>query len=47
MYMDSKDAVDMTTITKENLRRLFMYIEKLPLIMPDNVFDTYDDTHLR
>uniref|UniRef100_M1C393 Zinc finger, RING-type n=1 Tax=Solanum tuberosum TaxID=4113 RepID=M1C393_SOLTU len=47
VYMDSKDAVDMTTITKENLRRLFMYIEKLPLIVPDNVFDTYDDTHLR
>ncbi|KAF3622563.1 putative snRNA-activating protein complex subunit-like [Capsicum annuum] len=47
VYMDSKDAVDMTTITRENLRRLFMYIEKLPLIVPDNVFDTYDDTHLR
>ncbi|KAK4345070.1 hypothetical protein RND71_035246 [Anisodus tanguticus] len=43
VYMDSKDAVDMTTITRENLRRLFMYI----LILPDNVFDTYDDTHLR
>ncbi|XP_059301450.1 E3 ubiquitin-protein ligase AIRP2-like [Lycium ferocissimum] len=47
VYMDSKDAMDMTTITRENLRRLFMYIEKLPLIVPDNVFDTYDDTHLR
>ncbi|OIT28777.1 PREDICTED: E3 ubiquitin-protein ligase RNF8-like isoform X1 [Nicotiana attenuata] len=46
VYMDNKDVVDMTTITRENLRRLFMYIEKLPLIVPDNVFDHYD-THIR
>ena len=46
MLMDSKDVVDMATITRENLRRLFMYIDKLPLIVPDNLFDTYDN-HLR
>ncbi|XP_009612860.1 E3 ubiquitin-protein ligase AIRP2 [Nicotiana tabacum] len=46
VYMDNKDVADMTTITRENLRRLFMYIEKLPLIVPDNVFDHYD-THIR
>ncbi|MCD7448114.1 E3 ubiquitin-protein ligase airp2 [Datura stramonium] len=46
VYMDNKDIVDMSTITRENLRRLFMFIDKLPLIVPDNVFDHYD-THIR
>lgn len=46
VLMDSKDVVDMSTITGENLRRLFMYIDKLPLIVPDNLFDPYDK-HLR
>jgi hypothetical protein len=32
---DSRDVVDMATVTRENLRRLFMYIEKLPLVVPD------------
>lgn len=44
--MDGRDVIDMVTITMENLRRLFMYIEKLPLVVPDTLFDTYD-THLR
>ncbi|XP_019175484.1 PREDICTED: E3 ubiquitin-protein ligase rnf8-A-like isoform X1 [Ipomoea nil] len=46
VYMDSKDVVDMATITRENLRRLFVYIEKLPLVVPETVFETYD-THIR
>ncbi|KAL3522251.1 hypothetical protein ACH5RR_015085 [Cinchona calisaya] len=46
VLMDKKDVVDMATVTRENLRRLFMYIEKLPLIVPDNLFDSYDN-HLR
>ncbi|KAG5622602.1 hypothetical protein H5410_007820 [Solanum commersonii] len=46
VYMDHKDIVDMSTITRENLRRLFMFIDKLPLIVPNNVFDHYD-THIR
>ncbi|CAN4084040.1 unnamed protein product [Withania somnifera] len=46
VYMDNKDIVDMSTITRENLRRLFIFIDKLPLIVPDNVFDHYD-THIR
>ncbi|KAK3188015.1 hypothetical protein Dsin_027576 [Dipteronia sinensis] len=46
VYMDSRDIIDPTTITRENLRRLFMYIDKLPLIVPDNLFDPYD-SHLR
>ncbi|KAK9681933.1 hypothetical protein RND81_10G037900 [Saponaria officinalis] len=43
---DSRDVVDMTTLTRENLRRLFMYIEKLPLIVPESLFDAYD-SHLK
>ncbi|CAN6546443.1 unnamed protein product [Malus baccata var. baccata] len=46
VYTDSRDIVDMETVMKENLRRLFMYIDKLPLITPDNPFDSYD-SHLR
>ncbi|KAK3005390.1 hypothetical protein RJ639_016794, partial [Escallonia herrerae] len=45
VFVDSRDVLDMATLTRENLRRLFMYIDKLPLIVPDNLFDAYD-THL-
>jgi hypothetical protein len=31
----------MATVTRENIRRLFMYIEKLPLVTP-NIFYPYD-----
>lgn len=40
--MDKRDIVDMATVTRENLKRLYMYIDKLPLVVPDNIFDTYD-----
>lgn len=46
VYTDSRDIVDMETVMRENLRRLFMYIDKLPLVTPDNPFDPYD-SHLR
>lgn len=46
VYTDSKDIVDMATVMRENLRRLFIYIDKLPLVIPDNLFDPYD-SHLR
>ncbi|KAJ4977058.1 hypothetical protein NE237_002164 [Protea cynaroides] len=42
VFTDSRDIVDMATVMRENLRRLFMYIDKLPLVIPDNVFDAYD-----
>ncbi|KAM0889636.1 hypothetical protein ACQ4PT_027583 [Festuca glaucescens] len=42
MLTDHHDAVDMVTVTRENIRRLFTYIEKLPLITLDNIFDAYD-----
>jgi hypothetical protein len=42
MLTDHCDAVDMATVTRENIRRLFTYIEKLPLVTLDNFFDAYD-----
>ena len=32
----------MATVRRENLRRLFMYIDKLPTVIPESVFDAYD-----
>ncbi|TYJ17819.1 hypothetical protein E1A91_A09G079300v1 [Gossypium mustelinum] len=46
VFTDSRNIIDMATVTRENLRRLFLYIDKLPLIVPDTIFDTYD-SHLR
>ncbi|QCD84340.1 hypothetical protein DEO72_LG2g4692 [Vigna unguiculata] len=46
VFTDRRDVVDMATVTRENLRRLFMYIDKLPLIVPDSLFDAYD-SHIR
>lgn len=42
MFTDSRDIVDMGTITRDNLRRLFSYIDKLPLVIPDSVLEAYD-----
>ncbi|GJN33331.1 hypothetical protein PR202_gb21922 [Eleusine coracana subsp. coracana] len=42
IYTDNRDFVDMATIRRENLRRLFMYIDKLPTVIPESVFDVYD-----
>ncbi|CAA6662677.1 unnamed protein product [Spirodela intermedia] len=42
IFMDNRDIIDMATVSRENLRRLFMYIEKLPVIIPDSVFEAYD-----
>uniref|UniRef100_A0A1D1ZBS4 RING finger protein 141 n=1 Tax=Anthurium amnicola TaxID=1678845 RepID=A0A1D1ZBS4_9ARAE len=42
IYIDNRDIVDMATISRENVRRLFMYIDKLPLVIPDSVFDAYE-----
>ncbi|KAJ6806103.1 uncharacterized protein M6B38_149915 [Iris pallida] len=39
---DSRDIVDMATVSRENLKRLFMFIDKLPLIIPDSIFDDFD-----
>ncbi|KAJ1694593.1 hypothetical protein LUZ63_011291 [Rhynchospora breviuscula] len=39
---DNRDIMDMATITRENLRSLLMYIDKLPLMIPNSVLDAYD-----
>ncbi|KAK4754436.1 hypothetical protein SAY87_002540 [Trapa incisa] len=46
VYTDSRDIVDIATVTQENLWRLFLYIDKLPVIIPDSVFESYD-SHVR
>ncbi|EFH53808.1 protein binding protein [Arabidopsis lyrata subsp. lyrata] len=38
MLMEKSDTVNMYTIERENKKRLFLYIEKLPLVVPDQVF---------
>ncbi|XP_028764341.1 E3 ubiquitin-protein ligase AIRP2-like [Neltuma alba] len=38
VYMNNNEIDDMASITKENLKRLFVYIEKLPLLVPDPIF---------
>ncbi|KAF8402666.1 hypothetical protein HHK36_010755 [Tetracentron sinense] len=42
IYMESYEIVDFFSISRENLRRLFMYIDKLPLLIQDHVFLPYD-----
>ncbi|KAF7143040.1 hypothetical protein RHSIM_Rhsim05G0213200 [Rhododendron simsii] len=42
IYTSSCDYIDLTSITKENLKRLMMYIEKLPLVVPDPMLMAYD-----
>ncbi|KAF8396934.1 hypothetical protein HHK36_018569 [Tetracentron sinense] len=42
IYTDSRDIVELSSIARENIKRLFMYIDKLPLIVPDSVFVPYD-----
>ncbi|PKA55990.1 hypothetical protein AXF42_Ash014662 [Apostasia shenzhenica] len=48
VYTDSRDVVDVSTITRENLRRLYLYIDKLPLMgpSPTAVFHV-DDSHMK
>ncbi|CAN6692955.1 unnamed protein product [Malus baccata var. baccata] len=42
IYTEKCDALDLSSILREDRKRLFMYVEKLPLIMPDPVFLPYD-----
>ncbi|KAK6943507.1 hypothetical protein RJ641_024609 [Dillenia turbinata] len=42
IYMDNREIADLSLVSKENLARLFMCIEKLPLVVPDPMFATYD-----
>ncbi|KAL7265532.1 hypothetical protein ACSBR1_003332 [Camellia fascicularis] len=42
IYTSGCDNVDLSSIAKENLKRLIMYIGKLPLIVPDPMLISYD-----
>ncbi|KAL3623178.1 E3 ubiquitin-protein ligase airp2 [Castilleja foliolosa] len=42
VYTSNCDIVDLSIIAKENLKRLFMYIDKLPLIVSDSIMVSYD-----
>lgn len=42
VYVDKSDIYDLSLILRENCKRLFMYIEKLPLIVPDHAIVPYD-----
>ncbi|KAF5811926.1 putative transcription factor C2H2 family [Helianthus annuus] len=41
VYVNRKEVTDMATITWGNLKRFFMYIDKLPLVAPNSPFDSY------
>jgi len=50
IFTDNGEVIDMATLARENLRRLFLYVEKLPLLVPESVFDVYDahyDSHIK
>ncbi|KAM0994304.1 hypothetical protein ACFX13_010015 [Malus domestica] len=42
IYTSNNEIVDLSTISRENSKRLFMYIDKLPLIAPNPKFVSYD-----
>ncbi|RRT48681.1 hypothetical protein B296_00028826 [Ensete ventricosum] len=46
VYVDHRDVVDMAVLTRDNIRRLIMYIKKLPVVVPESVIDAYD-SHVR
>ncbi|XVF46732.1 hypothetical protein PTKIN_Ptkin03bG0052000 [Pterospermum kingtungense] len=46
IYTEKSDIVDLSWILREDCKRLFMYIDKLPLVGPDPVL-TPNDVHVR
>lgn len=46
IYTEKCDAIDLSTILREDRKRLFMYIDKLPLVVPDPIYLPYD-SHVR
>ena len=50
IFTDNGEVIDMATLARDNLRRLFLYVGKLPLLVPESVFDVYDahyDSHIK
>eukprot|EP00249_Psilotum_nudum_P020355 c27665_g3_i1 orf=824-1573(+) len=46
IYTDNGDVQDAATLTRDNLQRLFLYTDKLPLLISESVFAVYD-SHLK
>ncbi|KAG8377018.1 hypothetical protein BUALT_Bualt09G0124500 [Buddleja alternifolia] len=42
IYTSNCDIIDLSAFARENLKRLFIYIEKLPLVVPDTMMVSYD-----
>ncbi|KAM7467983.1 hypothetical protein LguiB_015545 [Lonicera macranthoides] len=42
IYITHCEAVDTSSIARENFKRLMVYIEKLPLVIPDPLLISYD-----
>ncbi|KAA8517819.1 hypothetical protein F0562_015293 [Nyssa sinensis] len=42
IYTNSNEIVGLSSMAMENLKRLFLYIEKLPLIVPDPMLISYE-----
>ncbi|GAA0175277.1 hypothetical protein Leryth_011105 [Lithospermum erythrorhizon] len=42
IYPSSEEIIELSAIAKENLKRLQMYIDKLPLVVPDARLISYD-----
>ncbi|TYJ40121.1 hypothetical protein E1A91_A04G117800v1 [Gossypium mustelinum] len=47
IYTSKNDIVDLASISRDNMKRLFMYIDKLPQIVPDPKIVSYDPQHQR
>lgn len=46
IYTSNSDIVELSAIARENIKRLFMHVDKLPLIVADRMVVSYD-THFR
>ncbi|KAK3445068.1 hypothetical protein EUGRSUZ_A00505 [Eucalyptus grandis] len=42
IYMSGVEILDLNSIARENMKRLVMYVQKLPLVVPDPVHVSYD-----
>eukprot|EP00249_Psilotum_nudum_P020353 c27665_g1_i1 orf=1034-1783(+) len=46
VFMDTYDIQDAATLARDDLQRLFVYIDKLPLLISESLFTVYD-SHLK
>ncbi|KAL5580757.1 hypothetical protein UlMin_013199 [Ulmus minor] len=46
VFTEKCDVLDLSTILREDRKRLFMYIDRLPLLVPDSLY-LHSDSHIR